>query len=496
MAKFSYFITVRLIDVVKPFLPILPEVELPYEKIEFDDRVVYTIFSGLIYLFAQFPLAGIPKDLESNVKDPIYFLRGVFAAEPKTILEFGIFPVIASPLLLQLMAGLRIIKVNFKIQQDRELFQSLTKLFAIFQYIILSNVFIFSGYYGDSLTIAQIFLLNIQLVGAGIFVTLMCEVVDKGFGFTSGAMVINTAVIATNLVADTFGISQITIDTEGHQEPQGSLINLLQGVRAKHKTFVGAIVNAFNRDYLPNLTTTCVVVAIAMAIGYIQNIRIEVPVRSTRARGMNNVYPIRLLHVGSLSVLFSYVCLFYIHILGFILIQLIGKNNADSLICKVLGHYEIVNNILYVPTFPLSSLAPPKSLFGGILEQPISFIAYPLFIVITGIWFACNWQAISGQSARDIAKDFKDQGITLTGRREQNISKELNKIVPVASTTGAAILAAITVLGELLGLKGKAAGMVIGIAGGYSILEIVTLDYQQNGSGSNLGQVLSGQFAL
>ena len=46
---------VRLIDVAKPFLPILPEVELPYEKIPFDDKIVYTLISALIYLFAQLP---------------------------------------------------------------------------------------------------------------------------------------------------------------------------------------------------------------------------------------------------------------------------------------------------------------------------------------------------------------------------------------------------------------------------------------------------------
>lgn len=486
---FLFLAIVRLIDVAKPFFPILPEVEVPYEKVPFDDKVVYTIISALIYLFAQFPLAGISKD-EIAVQDPIYFLRGIFGAEPRTLLEFGIFPIISSGLILQLLAGMRLIKVNFNLQQDRELFQTLTKLFALLQYFILANLFIFSGYYGENLSIVQIGLLNVQLVGAGFVAILLSEVIDKGFGFASGIMTINTVVIATNLVADTFGVAQITVDDEGHKEAQGSLINLIQGFRSKRTTFVGGIISAFNRDYLPNLTTTLIVLVIGATICYLQSFRLELPIRSTKARGMNNVYPIRLLHIGGLSVAFSYVLLAIIHLSAFVLIQLVAKNDPSNIICKIFGHYESVNSLLYAPTFPLSSLTPPRSFFGGLLQQPLTFIVYPLFMLVTGVWFANQWQSTSGSSARDIAVQFKEQGITLAGRREQSVAKELEKVIPIASTTGAALLAGVTILGESLGLKGKAAGMVVGVATGFSLLELISMDYQQSGGQSALAQVL------
>lgn len=476
-------------DIAKPFLPILPEVEISYEKVPFDDKIVYTIISGLIYLFGQFPLAGISKD-EVQVQDPIYFLRGVFGAEPRTLLEFGMFPLISSALILQLLAGLKVISVNFKLQQDRELFQTLTKLFALFQYFLLANIFIFSGYYGSDLSIVQIGLLNLQLVGAGFVVILVSEIVDKGFGFASGTMTINTIVIATNLVADTFGVSQVTVDTEGHKEAQGAVINLIQGMRSKHRTFFGGIVSAFNRDYLPNLSTTLIVLAIGATVCYLQSFRLELPIRSTKTRGVNNVYPIRLLHIGGLSIYFSYVLLAIIHLFAFVLIQLVAGNDPNSIICKIFGHYSVVNNLLYVPSFPLSLLTPPRSLLTGLFQQPLTFVVYTSFMLFTGIWFADQWQAMSGSSARDIAVQFKDQGITLTGRREQSVAKELEKVIPVASTTGATLLAIVTIVGEFLGLKGKGAGMVVGVATGFSLLELISVDYQQSGGQSTLAQVL------
>ncbi|CAR30491.1 Ssh1p [Lachancea thermotolerans CBS 6340] len=479
----------RLIELAKPFLPLLPEVEVPYEKIGFDDKVVYTIIAALIYLFGQFPLAGVSKEA-SGVLDPLYFLRSVFAAEPKTLLEFGVFPVVSSALIMQVLAGLKLIKVNFKIRQDRELFQTCTKLFALLQYLVLANVFIFSGYYGTDLSVVQITALNVQLVVAGFFVTLLVEVIDKGYGFASGAMAITTVTISTNFVADVFGVGQFPVDNEGHTEPQGAFINLIQSLRASHKTWTGAIVGAFNRDYLPNLTTAFLVLALAASICFLTNFRLELPIRSTRTRGVNNVYPIRLFYVGSLSVLFAYVILFYIHVGAFVLVQLIAHNNPSSIIYKVVGGYASHNNLLYVPQFPLSLLTPPKSFVECITRQPLTPLFFTTFLVITGIWFAGLWQQISGSSARDISEQFKEQGITLTGRREQGVTKELDKIVPVAATTGAIVLGLLVACGELLGLKGKGASIIVGVSGGFALLELITAEYQQSGGQSALAQVL------
>ncbi|SCV03788.1 LAMI_0H10968g1_1 [Lachancea mirantina] len=481
----------RFIDLAKPFLPLIPEVEIPYEKIGFDEKVVYTIISALIYLFTQFPLAGVAKDVGAgSVQDPIYFLRSVFASEPRTLLEFGIFPIVSSALLLQLLAGLKIVKVNFKLRQDRELFQTLTKMIAILQYFLLANVFIFSGFYGENLSVVAIVLLNVQLVAAGIFATLLVEVVDKGYGFGSGAMAVSVVATATSFVADVFGVTQFPVDGDGHREAQGAFINLTQSLRSSHKTYTSAILGAFNRDYLPNLTTAFLVVGLAAVSGWLQNFRIELSIRSTRARGINNVYPIRLLYTGGLPLLFSYVLLFYIHIGAFILIQIVAKNDPSSLIYKLLGGYSSVNNLLYVPQFPLSLLTPSKSLIENLTRQPLTAFTFTAFLVVSSVWFAVVWQGISGSSARDISVQFKEQGITLTGRREQSVAKELEKVIPVASGAGAGVLAVIVATGELLGLKGKGASIVIGITSAFALLELITVDYQQSGGQSALAQVL------
>lgn len=55
---------------------------------------------------------------------PLLFIAG-------SLMELGISPVITSGLVMQLLAGSRLIEVNQNIKQDRALFQGAQKLFGI-----------------------------------------------------------------------------------------------------------------------------------------------------------------------------------------------------------------------------------------------------------------------------------------------------------------------------------------------------------------------------
>jgi len=58
-----------------------------------------------------------------------YFVVAVLLAG--SLMELGISPVITSGLVMQLLAGSRLIEVNQNIKQDRALFQGAQKLFGI-----------------------------------------------------------------------------------------------------------------------------------------------------------------------------------------------------------------------------------------------------------------------------------------------------------------------------------------------------------------------------
>ena len=64
--------------------------------------------------------------------------------------------------------------------------------------------------------------------------------------------------------------------------------------------------HSFFRIQLPNLTQFYISLASILIVVALQNFRIELPIRSTKVRGMNNVFPIRLLYTGGLPVLFAF----------------------------------------------------------------------------------------------------------------------------------------------------------------------------------------------
>ena len=76
----------------------------------------------------QVPLFGVNVD---PATDPLAFARVIFAAQQRTLLELGIGPIVTAGLLMQLLKGSDILKLNFKDPNDRSLFTSATKIVTI-----------------------------------------------------------------------------------------------------------------------------------------------------------------------------------------------------------------------------------------------------------------------------------------------------------------------------------------------------------------------------
>jgi protein transport protein SEC61 subunit alpha len=71
--------------------------------------------------------------------------------------------------------GLNLIELDYRSRQDRNLFNGLQKLFAIFLYFLWAAGFLVAGAYGDLESIGYIksALIVIQLVFAGVLVVLL-----------------------------------------------------------------------------------------------------------------------------------------------------------------------------------------------------------------------------------------------------------------------------------------------------------------------------------
>src|SRR4051812_24387262 len=184
----------------------IPQVPKPKKKITLTEKLVWTGIALLAYLvMAQIPLYGVTDDPRF---DFLAFARVIFAAQQGTLMELGIGPIVTAGLLMQLLKGSDLIKLDFKNPDDRSLFTSATKIVTI---IVISAE---GGLYGASvygpLTADEapyaIYVVIAQLIGSSIIVMLMDELVQKGWGVGSGLSLFIMAGIAQSILWSVFSI--------------------------------------------------------------------------------------------------------------------------------------------------------------------------------------------------------------------------------------------------------------------------------------------------
>jgi hypothetical protein len=164
---------VRFLHLIRPVMCVLPEVSTPENKIPFKEKVMWTVITLFIFLVCcQIPLYGIRS---SNSSDPFYWMRVILASNRGTLMELGISPIVTSGLVMQLLAGSKIIAVDQSNKEDRQLFQGAQKFFGIVITIGEAVAYVLSGMYGDvrDLGAGNAILIIMQLFFAGVVVIIL-----------------------------------------------------------------------------------------------------------------------------------------------------------------------------------------------------------------------------------------------------------------------------------------------------------------------------------
>merc|ERR1719366_2803 len=100
----------RFLTLVRPFMCVLPEVKSPDRTRPFKEKVLWTAITLFIFLVCcQIPLFGI---MSSDSADPFYWIRVIQASNRGTLMELGISPIVTSGLIMQLLAGAKLIEVG------------------------------------------------------------------------------------------------------------------------------------------------------------------------------------------------------------------------------------------------------------------------------------------------------------------------------------------------------------------------------------------------
>jgi len=467
---------VRFLNLVKPFMAILPEVAQPDRKVPFREKVLWTSITLFIFLVCcQIPLYGI-KSSESS--DPFYWMRVILASNRGTLMELGISPIVTSGLVMQLLAGAKLIDVDQGVKEDRALFGGAQKLLGMLITIGQSTAYVMSGMYGDLAVLGagNALLIILQLFFSGIIVIILDELLQKGYGLGSGISLFIATNICENIVWKSF--SPTTINTGRGTEFEGAIIALFHLLLTRHDK-VRALKEAFYRQNLPNVTNLLATVLIFVVVIYFQGFRVDLPVKYAKQRGQQGSYPIKLFYTSNIPIILQTALVSNLYFLS----QLLYRRFPTNIFVNLFGRWREVEGG-QGQSFPVAGLvyylSPPTSL-SDIAVDPLHAFIYIVFILSACALFSKTWIEVSGQSARDVARQLKDQQMVMRGHRESSLYKELNRYIPTAAAFGGLCIGALSVTADFMGAIGSGTGILLAVTIIYQYFEIFVKEQQEFG---------------
>eukprot|EP00930_Biecheleria_cincta_P008511 TRINITY_DN10997_c1_g3_i2.p1 TRINITY_DN10997_c1_g3~~TRINITY_DN10997_c1_g3_i2.p1 ORF type:complete len:457 (+),score=79.97 TRINITY_DN10997_c1_g3_i2:71-1441(+) len=443
----------RFLNLIKPVMCILPEVEPPDRRIPFKEKILWTSISLFVFLVCcQIPIYGI---MTSKSSDPFYWMRVILASNRGTLMELGISPIITSGMVMQLLAGSRIIDVDQTLKEDRALFNGAQKLFGLLITMGEAVAYVMSGMYGSLRDIGagNAILIILQLFFAGIVVILLDELMQKGYGMGSGISLFIATNICESIIWKAF--SPTTMQTGKGTEFEGAIVATFHFMVSRGDKLM-ALKEAFYRQSAPNLTNLFATVLVFFIVIYFQGFKVDLPVKYQKVRGQQGSYPIKLFYTSNIPII----------------LQALQVQHAGQWQETEFGGQSIpVGGFAYY-------ISPPSSV-SNIWEDPIHALVYVCFVLVSCALFSKFWIEVSGSSPRDVAKQLRDQSMIFKGHREDSLLKILDMYIPTAAAFGGMCIGMLTIMADFLGAIGSGTGILLAVTIIYQYFEMFYKEKEQ-----------------
>jgi preprotein translocase SecY subunit len=428
----------------------LPEVKKPVRRPSLGERLIWTALVLVIYtLMGHTMLYGVSQATRLAGQSPL-IMSIIFAQRVGTLTTLGIGPIVTAGLILQLLVGAQLVKLDLSKPEDRTTFTALSKLFTIVVIIVEAAVYTVSGMLGhlDPATQAVVFA---QLMAATMLIVFMDELIQKGWGLGSGVSLFIAAGVAETIFTNLF--SPIILPDRYYQ---GIILALAQ-VAAGH----GPIRDLLYRGRFPDLMGLISTMAILFLIVYLESLRIEVPIQHARVSGYVARYPIKFLYVSNIPVIFASVIFTNIYFFSTIIWSRFNPANQDPIL-NLVGSF---NATQYGPV-PLGGLAyyvtSPGNVAGAAAD-PLRAIIYTLIMLGFCVLFAKFWVEVGGLSPQTIADQLVKAGMQVPGFRRAPavIARMLEKYIRTLTIISAIIVGLIAVFGDYFNVYGGGIGILL-----------------------------------
>merc|ERR1711896_14961 len=293
------------------------------------------------------------------------------------------------------------------------------------------------------------------------------ELMQKGYGMGSGISLFIATNICESIIWKTW--APTTMNTGKGTEFEGAIVATFHFL-ASRSDKVLALREAFYRQSAPNLTNLFATMLVFFIVIYFRGFRVDLAVKYNKMRGQKGSYPIKLFYTSNIPIILQTALVSNLYFFS----QLLYKRFRSNMLVNLLGQWQEVDySGQSIPVGGIAYYISPPHSFSDIWDDPIHAVFYVAFVLISCALFSKTWIDVSGSSARDVAKQLKDQKMMMPGYRESDLPKVLNRYIPTAAAFGGACIGALTVIADFLGAIGSGTGILLAVTIIYQYFEMV-----------------------
>ena len=233
----------------------------------------------------------------------------------------------------------------------------------------------------------------------------------------------------------------------------------------------------------PSLIGFIATIGTFLIIIYLNGIRIELPMSYAGYKGFRSKYPIKLLYVSNLPVIFASALFANVYFFTQLIWSTQGQPKpGTNLLIDIIGSYKVVTtgtgNQTQTSIQPAGGLSyfttAPQSL-QNVAADPVHALIYLGILIVFCAIFSLIWLEVGGLGPSKVAQQLMDSGMQIPGYRRSGrpIEAILKRYIPVVTVLGGIIVALVAGLADFLGVFGSGTGILLSVGIIYQYYELL-----------------------
>ena len=443
----------------------LPEVRGPKQKklLPFKEKLKWTLITlVLFFVLGLVPLFGLGE----NSLQQFEFLSIILGASFGSIISLGIGPLVTASIVLQLLAGTGILKLNMTTTEGRQRFQGLQKLLAIFFIIFEGGIYVLMGGLAPSAALSgtplygQLELILIfQLILGGLLIMFMDEVISK-WGFGSGISLFIVAGVMQQIFIRAFNFLPSPTNPD---IAAGAIPAFLQALSFGDVTTAAL-----------QIAAVIATIAVFLICIYVQSMKVEIPLSFGRVRGHGIRWPLNFFYTSNIPVI--------------LVAALMANVQLFATLLERWG-YPILGT--FSGSTPISGLVywlSPPNVVQNIIQGSFTFsmvaqaLLYVVVFMVGATIFSIFWMQTANMDAKHQAQQILASGLQIPGfrRDERILERVLSRYIWPLTIVGGASVGLLAALADLTGTLSNGTGILLAVMIVYKLYEEIAKQHMMD----------------